>query len=868
LITLRLLGGAGLDGPSGPVAGPATQRKRLALLALLTLAPDRRLSRDRVIAFLWPESPSESGRHQLSSALYEIRKAAGDDAISAVGDDLTLNPAVIRPDVAEFETSLAAGDVARAVALYRGPFLDGFFLSDAPEFERWADAERARLADGYARALETLAQAAEDQGDHPAAVDWWKTRAAHDPYDSRVALRLMRALDAVGNRAGALQHAAIHERLLREEFDAAPDPELVAMAGRLRSASAGRLDPGATHRAGAGAEAGAEAGAGAESGSADHRAPQRRVDHDLPGPPYHPSRTPRSRTARFLGPWTTPLALLALGGLAVILAAFWFTQQATPTVEGRRIVVAPFENRTGDVALDPIGSMVADRIADVISRQDGVNLVLASAESPAADQATRGLAGNSNASAEYGRQPTMALMISGAFYRRGDSLQFHTRITDASDRRLVRSLQPVTGTLADPALAVDDVGQRAAAAAAIVLDTRLAQLGNLSTAPANYDAYHACMDGLAPFLASDWPVATRHFERALELDATYLFPLLHIGYVRFNLGDLAAADSIVGLLNRSREHMMPFELAILDLLGAYVAEDPVASYEATERAAAIGLVSPPHAQWGGEALRLNRPREAIRILSAIAPESAPVGGWPLYWSTLTASYHQLGRHRAELRQARRARGMHPNESWPLLLEARALAALGRAAALEPLILHRKTLPDHQAPRPGEMMAALGRELRVHGHGADSRAWFEHAVEWHRTRDAVERTRRAHRQELAFILLAMGRSAEAEAIFRDLALEDPDHVAVLGALGVLAAQRGDTVGAERISDRLATLRRPYHVGDQLLWRACVAAHAGDLPGALALLREAAGRGARFDHTSICLDPLRDYPPFQEFVRPQG
>jgi hypothetical protein len=164
-----------------------------------------------------------------------------------------------------------------------------------------------------------------------------------------------------------------------------------------------------------------------------------------------------------------------------------------------------------------------------------------------------------------------------------------------------------------------------------------------------------------------------------------------------------------------------------------------------------------------------------------------------------------------------------------------------------------------------MMAAIGRELRVHGDAADSRAWFERAVDWHRNRPPQERTQAALGQELAFILLAMGRSAEAEAIFRDLALENPDHVAVLGALGVLAAQRGDTVEAQRVSYRLATLRRPYNVGDQLLWRACVAAHAADRPGALALLREAAGRGARFEHTSICLDPLRDFRPFREFVR---
>jgi Flp pilus assembly protein TadD len=209
--------------------------------------------------------------------------------------------------------------------------------------------------------------------------------------------------------------------------------------------------------------------------------------------------------------------------------------------------------------------------------------------------------------------------------------------------------------------------------------------------------------------------------------------------------------------------------------------------------------------------------------------------------------------------------MHPNESWPLLLEARALVALGRPAALEPLILARESLPDHQAPRPEEMMAAMGRELRVHGHEVHSQAWCERALHWLQTRPAEDPAQTAHRQDLAFILLAMGRSAEAEAFLQNLALEDPDDVAVLGALGVVAARTGDVAEAERIRDRLAALRRPHNVGEQFLWRACVAAHAGDLPGALTLLRQAAGRGARFEHTSICLDPLRDYKPFREFVR---
>lgn len=126
-------------------------------------------------------------------------------------------------------------DYLRAVSLYRGPLLDGFFLSGAPEFERWAEGKRERLARAHAKSLEELALAAEGAKDFVKAAEWWKARAAQDPYDSRVALELMRALVASGNRAGALQHASIHQRLLQEEFGVVSAPELATFVERLRA---------------------------------------------------------------------------------------------------------------------------------------------------------------------------------------------------------------------------------------------------------------------------------------------------------------------------------------------------------------------------------------------------------------------------------------------------------------------------------------------------------------------------------------------------------------------------------------------------------------------------------------------------------
>lgn len=96
---------------------------------------------------------------------------------------------------------------------------------------------RKRLARRYGDALESLTEERAGAGDLTGAAEAWRRRAAHDRYDSRVALRLMEALDAAGNRAGALRHARIHTRLLEEEFGAPPDPEVSALADRLRRES-------------------------------------------------------------------------------------------------------------------------------------------------------------------------------------------------------------------------------------------------------------------------------------------------------------------------------------------------------------------------------------------------------------------------------------------------------------------------------------------------------------------------------------------------------------------------------------------------------------------------------------------------------
>lgn len=55
MLRLRLLGSAVVEGEDGPVGGAAGQRKSLAVLGLLGATGDRGMSRDRILAYVWPE---------------------------------------------------------------------------------------------------------------------------------------------------------------------------------------------------------------------------------------------------------------------------------------------------------------------------------------------------------------------------------------------------------------------------------------------------------------------------------------------------------------------------------------------------------------------------------------------------------------------------------------------------------------------------------------------------------------------------------------------------------------------------------------------------------------------------------------------
>ena len=237
MLELQTFGTVGLrlrDG--GESQAQIVQPKRLALLIYLALAPRRRCRRrDQTGTFFWPELDQEHARGALSQALRYLRRSLGDAAIIAQGEEeVGLDRQIIGCDALSFRDRCEADKLEAALELYQGPFLEGFFVTDAgPGYEQWVTEERTALRHQAARAASTLAARAESLTDLAGAVRWARRAATITPGDEVVTAELIRLLDLSGDRAGALRVYEGMRQRLRDEFQVAPSHETQALIARI-----------------------------------------------------------------------------------------------------------------------------------------------------------------------------------------------------------------------------------------------------------------------------------------------------------------------------------------------------------------------------------------------------------------------------------------------------------------------------------------------------------------------------------------------------------------------------------------------------------------------------------------------------------
>jgi DNA-binding SARP family transcriptional activator len=457
VVEFRILGGLSLLGPGGRELRPVlVQPKRVALLAYLAVARSRGFHRrDSLLPLFWPELDQEHARAALRQALYGLRSSLGESALEGRGDEeIGLDDRNLWCDVPAFEAAVDAGRHADALELYRGDLLEGFFVSGAPEFERWLEDERARLRRRASEAAWALAESCRTAGDRALAAHWARRAAGLSRDDEGALRRLIALLAELGDRAGAVQAYEAFARRLAEDYDVEPAAETQALIEAVRS---GEIGPRATAPAPAAVAEPMRAGPG-EAGA------------------HLPTGVSRRRFR------VRPAVLTAAIFVTIAAATATLARSRTPRLDPHRVVVVPFANRTGDTTLSPLGDWAADWITRGLAETGLVEVTNpgryplerdASAGAPArAGAGTRDLDPASRAR-ELALDTESGTAVWGSFYRHGDSLEFAAQITDQRRGTLLRAIEPVVGDARDPRAAIGTLRKRVTAALATLLDPKL-----------------------------------------------------------------------------------------------------------------------------------------------------------------------------------------------------------------------------------------------------------------------------------------------------------------------------------------------------------------------------------------------------------
>ena len=188
--------------------------KTAALLARLAFYVGRAHPREELVEWLWPDDYS-LGAQSLRQSLVTLRRllepadTPHGGVVIATRASVHLNGKVIQTDVAEFDSivkstaaqidsDLKAALVSRAVGLYRGELLPGFY-------DDWVIAQRGRLSSAYAAAIRQLVDWHLATGDYDVASEHAHRWLACDPVDEYACLAAMQAEAALGRFATALR---------------------------------------------------------------------------------------------------------------------------------------------------------------------------------------------------------------------------------------------------------------------------------------------------------------------------------------------------------------------------------------------------------------------------------------------------------------------------------------------------------------------------------------------------------------------------------------------------------------------------------------------------------------------------------------
>ena len=191
------------------------------------------VEREQLIDMFYQASTPKQAAANFRSVLSRMRKELAPFLI-ITNRTVSINPdADIWIDSIDFEKQAHSDSWAKALELYQGDFLAGFFLRDAPEFENWALVERERFRLMAIEGLQNQIGKYQRQGEFWEGLQAVNRLLAIDPFIEEIQREKMLLLTRTGQRNAALQHYESVALLFENELGIALSPETTALHERI-----------------------------------------------------------------------------------------------------------------------------------------------------------------------------------------------------------------------------------------------------------------------------------------------------------------------------------------------------------------------------------------------------------------------------------------------------------------------------------------------------------------------------------------------------------------------------------------------------------------------------------------------------------
>ena len=570
----------------------------------------------------------------------------------------------------------------------------------------------------------------------------------------------------------------------------------------------------------------------------------------------------RPRVSRRLWAWIGVGALAAAAGTAAAL------RLRPPLYTPGRVVVAPFESQTGDSALSDFTRQLATTLPDAIARE-GVG-------EPVPVTTVRDLLARAKGSpgqvAEWlARETGAGLELRGSCTRAARGTTCEVDVLRMPSKVLRMSVS-VTGEPAQSALGAE-LAERVVVALFLQhkFGDRASWLGE--HLPRSLAAVRAFDQANELEMGGNKNAAGTYWEEAARLDTAW--GLAAAWAVWQTLSDSVRLKRLA-----SRPELAAGDREAVALILSLGQESSERTFELARRRF---VVNPDLwvylAAWA--AVRTGRAQTAVAISGYADSAVYARGDWLVdAYHSRGFALHELGRYEEELKLARDVQQRFPNGSQVAANnhEAMALAALGRVDSLRRRLAEWEALTEPRgtgARWAGTRAWVAGQELIAHGKERQGREMLEgtlpfyarlRATQGYSSKEEVNVLEWTDHLEKAkpLALAALPRVRSAV-----------DSVDFLSALGRIAARQGNRAEAMRYAELLAATRgvAPHNARSAPFARATIAARLGDFEAAVRLLEEARDKGEQDAkswnvHRWPDFAALRDYPPFQRFLKPRG